>query len=173
MHPLSNMQVFAISADSVSNYQPKNGKTLLIRILDDNYEYKHIQYLDNYESVYEMNIIDIDLTHYEHNDIDDIKLMFKDTLFTQKHARDLIAHLQQHDPESISQIVVHCMAGISRSVAIAYFIAEYYLHNHVNAQAILDCNLYIYGGNAMIREILTETWCEITNETPITWQERD
>lgn len=173
MHPLSHLQVFAAGADDILDYKPHGHNALLIRILDDDCEYHPMEYIDDYTSVFELHIVDIDLTEFDDEEYtNSLKNMFRDTIFTEQHAKQLIQYLQQYTPEDISQIVVHCMAGVSRSVAVAYFIAKYYLHNDDNAKTILSSKYYIYGGNTMIREILTDTWCTLTNDTKVKLKER-
>lgn len=166
MHKLNNLQVFAAGANDILDYKPRP-KSLLIRIIDEDVTYHPIKYIDEYESVFEIHVIDIDLTEYDADYSDQLQIMFNDQLFKSEHAEKLITYLQQYNPEDIQQIVVHCLAGVSRSVAVAYFIAQYYFHNDSNAKAILDYENYLYGGNNMIREILVDTWCTLTNDKKI------
>lgn len=166
MHKLNNLQVFAAGANDILDYKPRP-KTLLIRIIDDDVIYQPMKYINEYESVFEIHVIDIDLTEYEDDYREQLQIMFNDQLFKSEHAENLIEYLQQYDSNNVEQVVVHCLAGISRSVAVAYFIAQYYFHNDSNAKAILDYENYLYGGNNMIREILVDTWCTLTNDKKI------
>lgn len=166
MHKLNNLQVFAAGANDILDYKPRP-KTLLIRIIDDDVIYQPMRYINEYESVFEIHVIDIDLTEYDDDYREQLQIMFNDQLFKSEHAENLIEYLQQYDSNNVEQVVVHCLAGISRSVAVAYFIAQYYFHNDSNAKAILNCEHYLYGGNNMIREILVDTWCALTNDKKI------
>lgn len=166
MHKLNNLQVFAAGANDILDYKPRP-KTLLIRIIDDDVIYQPMRYINQYESVFEIHVIDIDLTEYDDDYREQLQIMFNDQLFKSEHAENLIEYLQQYDSNNVEQVVVHCLAGISRSVAVAYFIAQYYFHNDSNAKAILNYEHYLYGGNNMIREILVDTWCALTNDKKI------
>ena len=166
MHKLNNLQVFAAGANDILDYKPRP-KTLLIRIIDDDVIYQPMRYINEYESVFEIHVIDIDLTEYDDDYREQLQIMFNDQLFKSEHAENLIEYLQQYDSNNVEQVVVHCLAGISRSVAVAYFIAQYYFHNDSNAKAILNYEHYLYGCNNMIREILVDTWCTLTNDKKI------
>lgn len=55
--------------------------------------------------------------------------------FDEQHARDIFAFLRKHENTDVDTVIVHCDAGISRSAAIAKFIAGVYsLHFPENYQ---------------------------------------
>lgn len=139
---------FALPHHLASSFRPKDGE-VLIRILDANTTYQPLIHKDKYQKIIEVQFNDVDL------DIEGsyIQTMTRPqivkalNLFNYQKARDILFAL---DRVTTSQIVVHCHAGISRSVAIALFLSRYYFHNEKNYQAIVDCKNYLCGGNRYV-----------------------
>ena len=76
--------------------------------------------------------------------------------FTQNDAKQIINFLNHHfkNPENFDRIIIHCQAGISRSQAIALFIAKYFYKDSNLYHTLLNQKGKIRGGNQYIYNIL-------------------
>ena len=156
---LGYYSTFALSHDEASTFKPKKC-SVLVRILDKGMSYEPIQYMDQYTNVIEMYFTDIDPIRDEMYDEEEWELT-KSTLnpFDSEKADFLINELDWE--KKAEQIVVHCHAGISRSVAIALFLAKYYFEDDENFEAIMKCPKYLPGGNRYVYQLLEEEFEKI------------
>lgn len=151
---------FALPHNLASSFKPKDG-AILIRVLDAHTKYQPLIHKDRYQKIIEVQFNDVDL------DIEEsyIQTMTRPqivkalNLFNYQKARDILFAL---DGVTTSQIVVHCHAGISRSVAIALFLSRYYFKNEDNYKAILACNWYLHGGNRYVYHTLQKQYKTLT-----------
>ena len=138
-------KVIALSHDLASIAKPKKD-ALLIRILDDGTSYDPIRHIDSYKSVLELYFDDIDPRQFKKlssiGDLSDIKF------FDENLAHEIIRFLLENP--NAPQIIVHCNAGISRSVAVALFIAQYYFKDESNYNDLIHCSFHEPGGNRFV-----------------------
>lgn len=137
-------KVIALSHDLAAIAKPKKD-ALLIRILDDGTSYDPIRHIDSYKSVLELYFDDIDPRQFKNlpiTDLPDIKF------FDQNLAQQIIQFLLENP--NAPQIIVHCNAGISRSVAVALFIAQYYFKDENNYNDLIHCSFHEPGGNRFV-----------------------
>lgn len=137
-------KVIALSHDLAAIAKPKKD-ALLIRILDDGTSYDPIRHIDSYKSILELYFDDIDPRQFKNlsiTDLPDIKF------FDQNLAQQIIQFLLKNP--NAPQIIVHCNAGISRSVAVALFIAQYYFKDQSNYNDLIHCSFHEPGGNRFV-----------------------
>lgn len=137
-------KVIALSHDLASIAKPKKD-ALLIRILDDGTNYDPIRHIDSYKSVLEIYFDDIDPRQFKKLSITD----FPDVKFFDKDRAQQIIQFLVDNPNA-PQIIVHCHAGISRSVAVALFIAQYYFKDENNYNDLIHCSFHEPGGNQFV-----------------------
>lgn len=71
---------------------------------------------------------------------------------------DLIINFLEHhfSNNDFEDIIVHCQAGISRSHAVALFIAKFFAKDEEEYQRLLHQEWKVYGGNAYVYNKLVE-----------------
>lgn len=155
---LVKQPTFALPHDLASKFKPKKN-AVLIRVLDSHTNYAPIAHADLYDKIIEIRFTDMDI------DIEPVQSMTRPhavkamNLFDYKKARHILTELDKLNTiQRTDQIVVHCHAGISRSVAIALFLSRYYFKNEDNYQAILACNWYLHGGNRYVYHTLQKQY---------------
>ena len=90
----------------------------------------------------------------EFDDIDTAEEPF--ALFSEQHARCVIQFAHQCHKEKIEGILVHCTAGVSRSAAVAKWIADCY-------QLPFNEKYMLY--NKHVHKVLRDEYIVIENET--------
>lgn len=94
--------------------------------------------------------------------LDSIQLVFEDNeqSFTPSLANSIIDFINKHKNSQCSQIIVHCLMGISRSAAVALFLEEY-----INSAVIDDIQRSPYRNyNRFVYSTLINTLGFIPNE---------
>lgn len=77
--------------------------------------------------------------------------------FSNYDAITIINFLKRHfENNDFEDIIVHCQAGVSRSHAIALFIAKYFAKDEDKYQRLLHQEGKVYGGNAYVYNKLIE-----------------
>ena len=119
-----HIQCQAVSKQFIRRHNPSE-PTLLIAINDYDDKFKTFKERTNYityskyTAVHWVFFDDIDHVPFTHSGI-----------ITVKQAENVIDFLDyQFAHKNFEKVLVHCQAGISRSQAIALFIAKYYLHD--------------------------------------------
>jgi predicted protein tyrosine phosphatase len=72
-------------------------------------------------------------------EFDDVDFQFDNyVVFSDEQAGEVIEFLDNLDKD-IKGIIVHCLAGISRSSAVALFIRDYYAPKHLPSLSYAEC----------------------------------
>ena len=136
------MQIKVFSKQGIRKATPKR-KTILIAIND----------------VADINMSHNYITHRKYAGIlwlyfDDIETEVPGISFNEEHARQIIDVVTSHPDVDI---YVHCMAGMSRSQAVAHFIARHFADesvlNFIESRVPMKPH-----GNAMVDRILEDTY---------------
>ena len=74
-------------------------------------------------------------------------------------AKQIINFLNYHfdKPESFDRVIIHCQAGVSRSQAVALFVAKHYYKDEVLYNQLLNQEGKVHGGNHYVYNLLEET----------------
>lgn len=147
---MEHLKIQAISKREASKHKPTK-PTLLISIQDG--EKQELPFKQKTNHITRSRYIDTLFLYFDDIDFNRLGLNFSHPFaFTSADARIIIKFLDIHyaDPK-FDNILIHCQAGVSRSQALALFIAKYYekdidLFNEINNQKgkIKGGNLYIY-----------------------------
>ena len=65
-------------------------------------------------------------------------------------------------PESFDRVIIHCQAGVSRSQAVALFVAKQYYKDEALYSQLLNQKGKVHGGNHYVYNLLERT---LTNQT--------
>lgn len=153
----ANRPCQAVSKQFIKHYKPEK-PTLLIAINDYNDSFKPFNERVAYLTY--SNYVDVCWLFFD--DIDHIPFGGKaPNMFTKTQAKDLIQFLDKHfKTKDFDRVLVYCQAGISRSQAVALFIAKYYLKD----QDLFDGLWYqegkITSGNRFVYRLLEKTHYE-------------
>lgn len=79
---------------------------------------------DRWGAVLRLGFHDVDTTKYSEEENEELRETGY-TLFTEEHARIILEWLNKYE-DKLYAIYVHCAMGISRSAAVALFVAERY-----------------------------------------------
>ena len=81
--------------------------------------------------------------------------------FSDCDADVIIDFLDHHfGNNGFEDIIVHCQAGVSRSHAVALFIAKFFARDEGEYQRLLHQKWKVYGGNAYVYNKLVERFME-------------
>lgn len=84
--------------------------------------------------------------------------------FSGYDAKVIINFLKRHyEAQDFEDIIVHCQAGVSRSHAVALFIAKYFAQNDAEYQRLLHQENKVFGGNRFVYNKLVEQLQETTD----------
>jgi len=74
-------------------------------------------------------------------------------------AKQIINFLNHHfdKPESFDRVIIHCQAGVSRSQAVALFVAKHYYKDEALYTQLLNQEGKVHGGNHYVYNLLEET----------------
>lgn len=137
-----------------------------VRRLKDYTDYNNvITVLSRSEQAYNAGLLSVldgkERLVIEANDYDYDTLLssgeFFDDVFTKEHARQVIEFALKHRDEPI---LVHCASGISRSQAVALFIAKHIKKDNNLFNVLYHDDLKIEGGNLLIYRTLSEVGYE-------------
>ncbi|MBC6316173.1 dual specificity protein phosphatase family protein [Listeria grandensis] len=115
------LPIIALPEVIATSFDPIGKAPIMIRIADKDKAFAKIKDPGQYQGILEINFNDIN----EEDDYWGLSKKESDEmmLFNKKHAEIIHDFVDQFD--EISQIVVHCNAGVSRSSAVAMQLAEY------------------------------------------------
>ncbi|MBC1473994.1 hypothetical protein HB852_05150 [Listeria grandensis] len=115
------LPIIALPEVIATSFDPIGKTPIMIRIADKDKAFSKIKDPGKYQGILEINFNDIN----EEDDYWGLSKKESDEmmLFNKKHAAIIHDFVDQFD--EISQIVVHCNAGVSRSSAVAMQLAEY------------------------------------------------
>ena len=135
------MKIKSLSRKEAIKYKPA-GKTLMISIQD--YEKKYLPFKERTNHITRRLYQDIMFLYFDDINTEDIRNgESRATAFTDEDAIHIIRFLERHYAQNdFDEIIIHCEAGMSRSHAIALFIAKG----------------KIFGGNDLIRTSLLHNY---------------
>lgn len=157
------MKIRSLSKQEARKYKPI-GKTLMISIQD--YEKKYLPFKERTNHITRRLYQDIMFLYFDDINTEDIRNGISSaTAFTDEDATHIIRFLERHyAQDDFDEIIIHCEAGMSRSHAIALFIAKHFEKNNELFQQLLNQEGKIYGGNDLIRISLLETYISKNNQ---------
>lgn len=153
----ANRPCQAVSKDFIKRFKPRKS-TLLIAINDYEDGFKPFKERTNYITYSQY----VDVCWLFFDDIDRLPYSGKSTgMFTKAQAKELIRFLDKHfETKDFERVLVHCYAGISRSQAVALFIAKYYLKDQDLFEGLYHQEGKITGGNRFVYGLLESTYQE-------------
>lgn len=147
----------AVSKAFIKRYKPAK-PTLLIAINDYEDGFKPFKERTNYITYSQYT----DVCWLFFDDIDHLPYGGKSpNMFTKTQAKELIRFLDKHfEAKDFERVLVHCYAGISRSQAVALFIAKYYLKDQDLFEGLYHQEGKVTGGNHFVYDLLETTYQE-------------
>lgn len=151
------MKIKSLSKQEARKYKP-TGKSLMISIQD--YEKKYLPFKERTNHITRRLYQDIMFLYFDDINNEDIRNgMSSATAFTDEDALHIIRFLERHYAQNdFDEIIIHCEAGISRSHAIALFIAMYFENDDELFNELLHQEGKIFGGNDLIRISLLKNY---------------
>lgn len=148
-----HIQCQAVSKQFIQKYNPTE-PTLLIAINDYDHKFETFKERTRYITYSKYTAV-----HWLFfNDIDHITFTPSGAI-TEQQAETLIDFLDyQFAHRNFDKILVHCYAGISRSQAVALFIAKYYLQDDELYQQLYYQQGKHPGGNKIVYNRLTKAY---------------
>lgn len=152
------LKVQALSKNEVSKLKPQD-RTLLIAIQDGEKAYLPFKERTNY--ITRKRYTDILFCYF--NDVQSDTIAGNPSFpftFNKNDAHQIINFLNHHfkNPETFNRIIVHCQAGVSRSQAVALFIAKYYYKDQNLYHQLFNQTSKIRGGNQYVYNILKQEY---------------
>lgn len=153
----ANRPCQAVSKDFIKRFKPRK-PTLLIAINDYEDSFKPFKERTNYITYSQY----VDVCWLFFDDIDRLPYGGKSpNMFTKAQAKELIRFLDKHfKTKDFERVVVHCYAGISRSQAVALFIAKYYLKDLDLFEGLYHQEGKVTGGNHFVYDLLEAVYQE-------------
>lgn len=151
------MKIKSLSKQEARKYKP-TGKSLMISIQD--YEKKYLPFKERTNHITRRLYQDIMFLYFDDINNEDIRNgMSSAAAFTDEDALHIIRFLERHYAQNdFDEIIIHCEAGISRSHAIALFIAMYFENDDELFNELLHQEGKIFGGNDLIRISLLKNY---------------
>ena len=116
---MNDLKCQAMSKQKASKFKPTK-PTLLISVQDGDKSF--LPFKERTNHITRSRYVDTLFCYFD--DVEDSSQIFS---FSKNDARQIINFLDRHFTKNdFENIIVHCQAGISRSQAIALFIAKYY-----------------------------------------------
>ncbi|RUM49913.1 MAG: hypothetical protein DSY47_02760 [Hydrogenothermus sp.] len=130
--------LIVLSYEKALNFNPKNyGKTAIIRISSK--EFSPLKYKDKFIAILELNFLDIteeDFYTFTPEEIEDLKIYCPNPYPISTYQAQQIVNFIRKYIEEIDTLVIHCDEGVSRSQAVAFIVAKYFLKNNTLANEI-------------------------------------
>ncbi len=121
-------------------FNPKDyGKTAIIRISSKNF--KPLKHKDKFIAILELNFLDIteeNFYEFSYEEIESLKSTCPNPYPISTYQAELIINFLKKHINEINTLVIHCDEGISRSPAVAYVIAKYFLKDNNLAKEIQE-----------------------------------
>lgn len=143
------MEIVILDRLSARDYEPKNNKTSIIRIYESSGDILSLKHDSKFKNVFTYRFDDIDV---------DIKNNVSEKLYgiSPDCAKQIIEDFK-NIKDNTDTLIVHCMAGISRSPAIAFALNEIFNLESLDKNDFFDgkkygnYNRYVY--SMMLRTI--------------------
>ena len=146
------LKVQALSKREASKLTPPD-RALLISIQDG--DKAHLPFKQRTNHITRDKYVATLFTYF-----DDVQEDLDPFAFGITDARQIINFLNRHfqKPGNFDRIIVHCQAGVSRSQAVALFIAKYYYDDENLYKQLLNQDGKVPGGNRHVYELLEKTF---------------
>lgn len=149
------MFIQSLSKRAASKYRPEK-PTLLISIQDG--AIQELPFKQRTNHITRKRYVDCLFLYFD--DINPDTIPGNPTMpfaFSNYDAIAIINFLKRHfDASDFDDIIIHCQAGVSRSHAIALFVAKYFAKNEKEYQRLLHQERKVYGGNQYVYNKLIE-----------------
>lgn len=151
------MKIKSLSRKEAIKYKPA-GRTLMISIQD--YERKYLPFKERTNHITRRYYKDIMFLYFDDINNEDIRNgESRAAAFTNEDAIHIIRFLERHYAQNdFDEIIIHCEAGMSRSHAIALFIAKHFEKDNELFNELLHQEGKIFGGNDLIRTSLLHNY---------------
>ena len=149
------MTIQSLSKQAASKYRPER-PTLLISIQDG--DKQELPFRQRTNHITRKRYIDCLFLYFDDVNPDAIpgqpSMPFA---FSDYDAKAIINFLRRHyQARDFEDIIVHCQAGVSRSHAVALFIAKYFAKDDAEYRRLLHQENKVYGGNPYVYNKLIE-----------------
>lgn len=143
------MTIQSLSKQAASKYRPER-PTLLISIQDD--DKQELPFKQRTNHITRKRYVDCLFLYFD--DINPSAIPGQPTLtfaFSDYDAQAIVNFLRRHyQAGDFEDIIVHCQAGVSRSHAVALFIAKYFAKDDAEYRRLLGQENKVYGGNPYV-----------------------
>ena len=149
------MTIQSLSKRAASKYRPER-PTLLISIQDG--DKQELPYKQRTNHITRKRYVDCLFLYFD--DINPDAIPGQPTMpfaFSNADAQAIINFLRRHyEAHDFSDIIVHCQAGVSRSHAVALFIANYFAKDDAEYERLLHQENKVFGGNHYVYNKLVD-----------------
>lgn len=153
------MFIQSLSKRAASKYKPEK-PTLLISIQDG--ALQELPFKQRTNHITRNRYVDCLFLYFD--DINPNAIPGKPTMpfaFSDYDADVIIDFLERHfSNNDFEDIIVHCQVGVSRSHAVALFIAKFFAKNEGEYQRLLHQEWKVYGGNIYVYNKLVERFID-------------
>ena len=143
------MTIQSLSKQVASKYRPER-PTLLISIQDG--DKQELPFKQRTNHITRKRYVDCLFLYFD--DINPSAIPGQPTLtfaFSDYDAQAIVNFLRRHyQAGDFEDIIVHCQAGVSRSHAVALFIAKYFAKDDAEYRRLLGQENKVYGGNPYV-----------------------
>lgn len=140
------MTIQSLSKQAASKYRPER-PTLLISIQDG--DKQELPFKQRTNHITRKRYVDCLFLYFD--DINPDAIPGQPSMpfaFSDYDAKAIINFLKRHfEASDFADIIVHCQAGVSRSHAVALFIAKYFAKDDAEYRRLLNQENKVYGGN--------------------------
>lgn len=151
------MKALIVSRDTLIQYVKPEKNSALISISTPTTTYDKAVPTEGWLDCLELSFMDMIWDDLNQEQKDSLKSMFGDriVLFDEQHAEKVIGFIERHRP---ANFVVHCDAGISRSVAVGAFMRDFYGYSVEFAEIGTDKyrNIQVYNNLRRVKYGITE-----------------
>lgn len=156
------MTIQSLSKQKASKYRPEK-PTLLISIQDG--ALQELPFKQRTNHITRNRYVDCLFLYFD--DVDPSAIPGNPQMpfaFSAYDAKVIINFLRRHyATQDFEDIIVHCQAGVSRSHAVALFIAKYFEKDDTEYQRLLHQENKVFGGNQFVYNKLVEQLQETTD----------
>jgi dual specificity phosphatase, catalytic domain len=149
------MEIMSMSKRQASNYKPCK-PTLMISIQDG--QLQEYPFKERTNHITRSRYVDTLFLYFD--DINPNLFYGKPYFpfaFSDSDALKIINFLTFHfEKNDFEDIIIHCQEGVSRSHAVALFIAKYFMKNDKIYKSLLHQEGKVYGGNAYVYDKLIQ-----------------
>ena len=121
--------LIVLSYEKALDFNPEDyGKTAVIRISSK--DFTPLKYQNKFEDVLELIFLDItdeDFYRFSIEEIENLKISCPNPYPISTYQVEQIIRFIYKNLKKIDTMLIHCDAGVSRSPAVAYFIAKHFL----------------------------------------------